>query len=293
MEKKYVQLNNGETYAYIEQGKGNKYLLLVHGNVSSSIYFKPLLERLPEDIHVFAMDLRGFGDSSYEQPIDTLKDLADDIYLFMAKLDIPKADLLGWSLGGGVVMEFAVKYKEKLNKLILLNSASHKGYPVFKKDENNQMKIGEIYESKEAMAKDPVQVLPLLMAYQQENRDLLKTIYNMTIYTVNKPNDEDYDLYIEDTLKQRNLVDVDYALANLNMSNQSNLYSQGDNTIKDIEAQTLIIWGTHDLTVPEQMVKDNVDAIENNILVKFDQCGHSPLVDKPDELTKTILDFIH
>lgn len=293
MEKKYVQLNNGETYAYIEQGKGNKYLLLVHGNVSSSIYFKPLLERLPEDIHVFAMDLRGFGDSSYEQPIDTLKDLADDIFLFMAKLDIPKADLLGWSLGGGVVMEFAVKYKEKLNKLILLNSASHKGYPVFKKDENNQMKIGEIYESKEAMAKDPVQVLPLLMAYQQENRDLLKTIYNMTIYTVNKPNDEDYDLYIEDTLKQRNLVDVDYALANLNMSDQSNLYSQGDNTIKDIEAQTLIIWGTHDLTVPEQMVKDNVDAIENNILVKFDQCGHSPLVDKPDELTKTILDFIH
>jgi pimeloyl-ACP methyl ester carboxylesterase len=293
MEKKYVVLNNGEKYAYFEQGKGNKYLLLVHGNVSSSIYFKPLLERLPEDIHVFAMDLRGFGDSSYEQPIDTLKDLADDIYLFMAKLDIPKADILGWSLGGGVVMEFAVKYKEKINKMILLNSASHKGYPVFKKDENNQMKIGEIYESKEAMAKDPVQVLPLLMAYQQENRDLLKTIYNMTIYTVNKPNEEDYDLYIEDTLKQRNLVDVDYALANLNMSNQSNLYSKGDNTVKDIDAETLIIWGTHDLTVPEQMVKDNVDAIPNNTLVKFDQCGHSPLVDKPDELTKTIIDFIH
>lgn len=292
MEKQFVTLNNGETYAYIEQGKGNKYLLLVHGNVSSSVYYKPLLERLPDDIHVFAMDLRGFGDSSYERPIESLKDFADDLYLFMEKLDIPKADVLGWSLGGGVVMEFAVKYKDKLDKLILLNSASHKGYPVFKKDENNQMLIGQIYESKEAMAKDPVQVLPLLMAYQTKNIDLLKTIYNMTIYNINKPNDEDFNLYIEETLKQRNLVDVDYALANLNMSNQSNLYADGDNTIKDLQAPTLIIWGTHDLTVPEMMVKDNVDAIPNNTLVKFDQCGHSPLVDKPDKLTETILNFI-
>ncbi len=292
MKKKYVDLVNKETYAYLEQGQGSQYLILVHGNVSSSIYFKPLLERLPKDIHVFAPDLRGFGDSSYNNPIQSLKDFADDLYLFMEKLNIPKADILGWSLGGGVVMEFAVKYKEKLNKLILLNSASHKGYPVFKKDESNQMIIGEVYQTREDMAKDPVQVLPLLMAYESKNKGLLRTIYNMTIYTVNKPNEEDYELYIEDTLKQRNLVDVDFALASLNMGQNHNLYSEGDNTIGDIEADTLHIWGTHDITVPEQMVKANVDAIQNSTYVKFDQCGHSPLVDKADELTETLLQFI-
>jgi len=292
MEKKYVTLNNGEKYAYIEQGKGNDYLILVHGNVSSSVYYKPLFERLPEDIHVFAMDLRGFGDSSYDEPIDSLKDFADDIYLFMEKLDIPKAHILGWSLGGGVVMEFAAKYPSKVDHLILMNSASHKGYPVFKKDENNQMIPGKVYESKEDMAKDPVQVLPLLMAYQNKNTGLLKQIYNMTIYTVNQPSEEDYDLYIEDTMKQRNLVDVDWALASLNMGKDHNLYSAGDDTISDIKAETLHIWGTHDLTVPEQMVQTNVDAIPNSTYVKLNQCGHSPLVDKPDELTKIILDFI-
>jgi pimeloyl-ACP methyl ester carboxylesterase len=99
-------------------------------------------------------------------------------------------------------------------------------------------------------------------------------------------------MYIEDTLKQRNLVDVDYALASLNMSDQHNLYSEGENTIKDIEVETLIIWGVDDKTVPEQMVKDNIDAIENTTFVKFNKCGHSPLVDKPDELTNVILDFI-
>ena len=292
MEKKTIQINNNETIAYLEQGKGSKYLILVHGNVSSSVYFKPLLERLPDHIHVYAPDLRGFGDSSYDQPIKSLKDFADDLYLFMEKLDIPKADILGWSLGGGVVMEFAVKYPDKLDKLILLNSASHKGYPVFKKDDKNQMIIGQVYETREEMAKDPVQVLPLLMAYQTKNRDLLRTIYNMTIYTVNKPNEEDYALYIEDSLKQRNLVDVDFALASLNMGDTHNLYSEGDNSIQNIKAPTLHIWGSHDITVPESMVKANIEKINDSTYVKFDQCGHSPLVDKADQLTETILDFI-
>lgn len=292
MEKKFVKLNNDEKYAYLEKGKGNRNLILVHGNFSSSVYFKPLIELLPDDIHVYAMDLRGFGDSTYNSRIYALKDLADDIYLFMEKLDINKADVLGWSLGGGVVMEFAVKYPEKLDKLILLNSTSYKGYPVFKKDENNQMKIGEVYSSREEMAKDPVQVKPLLDALASNNKEMIKTIFNMTIYTVNQPKEEDYKLYVEESLKQRNLVDVDYALASLNLSKQTNLYTDGDDSIGDIKAKTLHIWGTQDKTVPEQMIKDNVEAIKNSTYVKFDECGHSPLVDKPKALTKTIVEFI-
>ncbi|MFW5888995.1 MAG: alpha/beta fold hydrolase [Bacillota bacterium] len=292
MEKKYVDLNNKEKYAYIESGKGNKNLILVHGNFSSSVYFKPLIELLPDNIHVYAMDLRGFGDSSYNKRVDSLKDLADDIYLFMEKLDINKANVLGWSLGGGVVMEFAVKYPEKLEKLILLNSTSYKGYPVFKKDENKQMKIGEVYSSREEMAKDPVQVKPILDALEANNKAMIKAIFDMIIYTVNKPNEKDYDLYVEETLKQRNLVDVDFALASLNLSDKSNLYSEGDDSISEIKADTLHIWGTQDKTVPENMIKDNIEAIENSTYIKFDECGHSPLVDKPEELKSAIIDFI-
>jgi pimeloyl-ACP methyl ester carboxylesterase len=292
MEKKFIELKNGEKYAYIEQGKGDKNLILVHGNVSSLVYYKPLLERLPEDIHTYAIDMRGFGDSSYHKPVMSLEDLADDIQLFMEEMNIGKAAVVGWSLGGGVALKFAAKYPDKIEQLILLNSASYKGYPVFKKDENNQMKFGEVYESREEMAKDPVQVLPLLMAYQTKNKALLKQIYNMTIYTVNKPNEEDFDLYIDETLKQRNLVDVDFALASFNMGHEHNFYTQGDGSIDDVKAETLHVWGSHDVTVPEQMMKANIDAIKNSTYVKFDQCGHSPLIDKPDELTKVIVEFI-
>jgi pimeloyl-ACP methyl ester carboxylesterase len=293
MEKKLVTLKNQETYAYLEKGHGDKYLILVHGNFSSGIYYKPLIDRLPENIHVFAPDLRGFGDSSYEKRVSSLKELADDLVMFMDALKIDKADIAGWSLGGGVVMEFAAHYPKRVNNLILINSTTHKGYPVFKKDANNQMKLGEAYSSKEEMAEDPVQVKPLLMALEAKNFAFVKYIYDLTIYTYNKPSDEDNMLYLTDSLKQRNLVDVDWALANLNMGKDFKFYQKGQNTISLIKAPVLHIWGSHDKTVPEFMIIDNIKALEDqSTYVKFDQCGHSPLVDKPDELTKVILDFI-
>ncbi len=293
MEKKFVLLKNKETIAYLEKGTGDKYLILVHGNFSSSVYYKPLLDRLPEDIHTLAVDMRGFGDSSYLKKVMSLKDLAEDVKLFMDALKIEKADIAGWSLGGGVVMEFAALYPERLNKLILINSTTYKGYPVFKKDPNGQIKLGEVYSTREEMAEDPIQVKPLLLGLAAQNFDFIKYIFDLTIYTYNKPTEEDYKLYITDSLKQRNLVDVDWALASLNMGEVHNLYSPGEGTIKNIKAKTLHFWGTHDKTVPEYMVLDNIKALEElSTYVKFDQCGHSPLVDKPDELTNLIMDFI-
>lgn len=293
MEKKHLHLSNNETYYYLEQGTGDQFMILIHGNLSSSVYYYPLLNRLPENIHVFTPDLRGFGDSSYHSRITSLVDLADDISLFMTGLNIPKAIVVGWSLGGGVAMEFAAKYPEKVEKLVLLNSTTHKGYPIFKKDASNQMMIGQVYSSPEEMANDPIQVKPLLETFRTQNFEFLKMIYDMTIYTVNKPSEEESKLYIGESLKQRNLPDVDFALASQNMSNQPSFYSLGKNNISNITMPVLHLWGDKDKTVPEVFVLDNVKALEaNSKYIRLEDCGHSLLVDKPNELAEIIVNFI-
>lgn len=292
LEKKYVTLKNGETYAYLEKGTGDKVLVLIHGNLSSSVYYKPLIDRLPDDIKVIAPDLRGFGNSSYQNPFDSLATLATDIQLLLSELKISKAHIAGWSLGGGVAMEFAARYPKSTEKLILINSTTHKGYPIFKKDPQNAPIFTEGYKNKDEMAKDPIQVKPILEAIATENAFFMSYIYDLTIYTNKKPSPEDSQLYIAETLKQRALVDADFALASLNMSDTPNLYAKGDASIKQIKADTLMFWGTLDKTVPEYMVLDNLKAIPNAKYVKFDDCGHSPLVDKPDELANEILTFI-
>ena len=48
MEKRQVVLKSGEVIHYLEQGQGDKTLVLIHGNFSSSLYYLPLLERLPK-----------------------------------------------------------------------------------------------------------------------------------------------------------------------------------------------------------------------------------------------------
>ena len=293
MEKKYITLPNQETIAYLEQGSGKKHLILIHGNFSSSVYFQPLLKRIPQSLHVIAPDLRGYGDSSYRQRFSSLKELAEDIQQLLQELKIESAIIAGWSLGGGVAMEFAAAYPEKTEKLILINSTSHAGYPVFKKDETGKMKVGEIYQNAEEMATDPVQVKPLLDAIKAKNVAFIKYIFDLTIYTVNKPEETEYAEYINESLKQRNLPDADYALASLNMGKTHNFYRQGDGSIEKVLSPTLHIWGDKDITVPEMMVQANIQGIKGkSTYIRYENCGHSPLVDKPEELTKNIVEFI-
>lgn len=292
-DKRQVVLTNGEVIHYLEQGKGNKVLLLIHGNFSSSLFYTPLLERLPKDIKVIAPDLRGYGDSSYYRRIQSLKDFADDMFLFLKQKEISFVSIVGWSLGGGVALEIAAAHPELVDKLILINSTTHRGYPVFKKDSNNQFLVGQVYESPEELGKDPVQVIPLLEAQKNKNFAVMSWVYDQTIYTVNKPTSEQNELWINEALKQRNLIDADWALANLNISSQHNFYNAGTNNIQNVKCPVLHTWGKKDIIVPEYMVIENVKALEKqSSLIVYDNCGHSPLVDVPDQLTKDIVDFI-
>lgn len=293
MEKRQLVLKNGEVIHYLEQGAGDKTLLLIHGNFSSSLFYTPLLERLPSNLHIIAPDLRGYGDSSYYRRINSLKDFAEDMKLFMDAKQIKKSNVVGWSLGGGVALELAAAYPEMIEKMVLINSTTHRGYPVFKKDKNNQMLIGQVYQSPEELATDPVQVIPLLEAQKNKNFAVMSFVYDQTIYTVNKPTNEQNQMWINEALKQRNLIDTDWALANLNMSSQHNFYNAGTNNIHNVKCPILHTWGKKDIIVPEYMVLENYKVLEKQSkLVVYENCGHSPLVDVPDQLTKDILSFI-
>lgn len=87
-------------------------LLLIHGNVSSSLFWQPLMVALPEDIDAYAVDLRGFGDSE-TLPVDAtrgLRDFADDVHSVVETLGLTDIDVMGWSMGGGVAMQYALDH---------------------------------------------------------------------------------------------------------------------------------------------------------------------------------------
>ncbi|ALJ21508.1 alpha/beta fold hydrolase [Microbacterium sp. No. 7] len=87
-------------------------VVLVHGNVSSSLFWQEIMQDLPRDLRVIAIDLRGFGGTD-RLPIDAtrgVRDFSDDVHAALQALGIPAAHLVGWSMGGGVVMQYALDH---------------------------------------------------------------------------------------------------------------------------------------------------------------------------------------
>lgn len=288
MEKKIVSIGR-EEIAYLDIGQG-PVVLMVHGNMSSSVHYEPLISRIKDKYRCIAVDLRGFGDSSYNNRFDTLEELADDVNLFTEALGIDSYYLVGWSNGGGVSLKLCAKYPEKVKKFFDIEGAGLKGYPVFKKE--NYQSTGEPYANKEEMATDPMQVGPVLAIFEKGDAAMMTSIWDATIYTVNKPTREQNDLWMSETLKQRNLVDLDWALANLNMSDEYTPYGKGDGTIKNIKCPVALTMAEKDIVVPDYMVLDNYNALGSlATLLPYENCGHSPMVDCPDRLAKDVVEF--
>ena len=87
-------------------------VVLIHGNVSSSLFWQELMQDLPSDLRVIAIDLRGFGGTEHV-PVDAtrgVRDFSDDVHATLEELGIPTAHLVGWSMGGGVVMQYALDH---------------------------------------------------------------------------------------------------------------------------------------------------------------------------------------
>src|SRR5215472_4818257 len=89
-------------------GRTGPAVLFVHGNVSSSLFWQPMMLALPGTYQPLAIDLRGFGDTDAE-PIDStrgLRDFSDDLAAAIEALGLDAVHLVGWSMGGGVVLQY-------------------------------------------------------------------------------------------------------------------------------------------------------------------------------------------
>lgn len=105
-------------------------VVFVHGNVSSSLFWQPSMLALAPDVRAIAIDLRGFGDSE-TLPVDAtrgVRDFSDDIASVLDVLQLPAVNLVGWSMGGGVAMQFLLDHPERVLSLTLVSPVSPYGF---------------------------------------------------------------------------------------------------------------------------------------------------------------------
>ena len=103
---------------YTEYGKGRP-LILLHGNGEDGAYFSGQIPFFSEWYRVIVPDTRGHGASPRGTAPFSIAQFAEDLYVFMDRLSLSQADILGFSDGGNIALTFALKYPHRVGRLIL------------------------------------------------------------------------------------------------------------------------------------------------------------------------------
>ncbi|MFF6014589.1 intracellular short-chain-length polyhydroxyalkanoate depolymerase [Lysinibacillus fusiformis] len=290
---KTVQLANGETMAYRKRSGGGHPLVLVHGNMTSSKHWDLLIDTLDDKFTIYAIDLRGFGGSSYHQPISSIRDFSEDVKLFVDALQLLTFDMIGWSTGGAVCLQFAANYPDYCQRLILLASASTRGYPFYTDlGTGNPASFKRAYSYEEVLV-DTSKTKLVQGFYHTKNREGLQSLWNSLIYTHHQPSKEKYEEYVEDMLTQRNLAEVYHALNTFNISVVDHEVAKGSHEALLLTIPILVLRGDRDLVITEEMNAELLQDLGKQAqFVSLKDCGHSPLVDDVAQLTAEIETFL-
>ena len=120
MQTKTVELH-GHPVTYRMMGSGPA-VLLIHGITSSSRTWHSVMPALAERHTVIAPDLLGHGRSAKPRGDYSLGAYASGVRDLLAVLGIAHATVVGHSLGGGIAMQFAYQFPERLDRLVLVDS---------------------------------------------------------------------------------------------------------------------------------------------------------------------------
>lgn len=234
-------------------------LLLLHGLGGSLERWSKIIPFFSDHYRLIIPDIIGFGYSDkphVEYSVDFFLEFIDK---FLKALGIDNLHIIGSSFGGLLALEFAIKFPNKTNKLVLLSPAGMMN-----------------------------RVTPTLNLYI--SAALYPTFYNVaTAYyeMVYDPRTVTEDS-IRDFINRMSLNNSKYAFMStlISLKNNPNLKDR-----LKINTPTLLIWGRNDRLMPVKYAKDF--KIPNSKLVIFDQCGHYPHVEKVDEFNETVFQFLN
>ncbi len=241
-------------------------LLLLHGSHASSRWWDPFCAILPESIHAVVPDLRGCGLSGGSERGYEIEEQAADISNLVEGLGLTEFDLVGHGSGGAIAIEFALRHRERLHSLILVDSVPVEG------------------------AFTPLEGLQLL-AQMREDRALLRRALASLMPAVPPPTmspaefETFFDLIVEDAagMAPAAFTAVAEALTRWNRLEEA----------KGLTLPTLIVQGSDDIIVDKETATRSLLSIPGAAnLEVLRGVGHSPMIEAPVTLAERIIEFI-
>jgi len=252
----------GAKIRYLEAGDATKpAVILLHGLGGSAENWQLTIPALAANYHVFAPDQVGFGKSDKVLLKYRVATYADFLDKFMAELKIEKASLVGNSMGGWVAGLMAIKYPNRVEKIVLADAAG-----ILPENLN----FDEIYQ--------------LNNSTRDEIRANMKRIFANPLFQNN-------EALVDQFMTARVAANDGYTINSLIESIKRKEDFLNDR-LGEIKKPTLIIWGKQDGLLPVSDATVFNKGIAGSQLVIFDNCGHAPQFEKAADFNKEVLKFL-
>ncbi len=244
----------GELIYFEDKGKpdARATFLLIHGVAGASIQWQGLMEQLEAEHRVIALDLPGHG-SSTGRGGKSVQSYLNSVRSFVEALHLPPTILCGYSMGGAIAMEYALKYPEDVFALGLISTGA-------------RLKVAPLF----------------LETCLEKDMDKLKILLGKYAFAPSVSLIQIQKWYKKWGLPASEVIYGDFLTCNS--------FDRMED-VEEIKAPVLVACGDEDRMTPVKYSEFLASKIENSSLHIIEGGGHMLMVEKPLELSAVLADF--
>ncbi|ACV77803.1 alpha/beta fold hydrolase [Nakamurella multipartita] len=273
---RFLELH-GHRMALTDVGSGPS-ILLVHGMMSARTTWADQWDRLAADHRVLAPDLFGHGESDKPLGDYSLGAHAASLRDLLDALDVPSATVVGHSLGGGIAMQLAYLFPERVDRLVLVSSGG------LGRDLNPLLRAATLPGSE--------LVLPVLASgwLHGVGDSALRLWRRVGLPAVSPSSTQAWQ-------SLTSLADADTRRAFLATSRS--VIDAGGQTVSArsrlsglTAREVLLIWGAGDRMIPSSHLEAARAELPHSRVEILPRSGHFPHLDEPDRFAAVLADFV-
>lgn len=251
---KFVQVGSYRVHYFV--GGNGPPLLLIHGLGSRSEDWTPEMPAYAKHYRVYAIDLLGCGRTDHPDIAYTIQQQTDLIEGFKAALHLSKMDVIGWSMGGWIALDYTVQHPGSVRRLVVMDSAGLSYKTGFTPQIFEPRTIPQLKQLESLLVPHPHDVpsffdRALLRAMKKNSRAVHRSVASM--------------------LTGKDLL---------------------DGRLNDIKVPTLITWGEQDILIPSSVAFRMHEAIPQSILQLYSGCGHLAPATCSGRIVPRVIDFL-
>ena len=276
MAEKFVDIN-GIKICYQIHGHGIP-VVLIHGFGSKKESFMAQIPVLSQKFKIISFDNRGSGKSERPDFLYTMEMFVDDIKGLLDYLKINKAHLIGLSLGGMIALTFVLKYPERVEKLILINTLAR-----LPSDFDPEAYIKTKINGLESMRRDPEKSFwdSTQFGFHPKFRRKMKA----------DPNHKFYGLWSVNDVLEYYKTDPPTPQDIRNIASSFKTYNAYKELFK-INHQALLLTASSDKLVPMALMQQIHEKMVNSVLIVIENAGHESPKSRAPEVNKAIIEFL-